>query len=59
VGKSSSGDSLNVYLPKDILAFLRAESARLERPMSWIVQRSIRLHMKESKALPSIPSVGP
>ena len=41
----------SVYLPEDMLAQLRAEAERLERPLSWVLNRAWRI------ASPSIASI--
>ena len=42
----------SVYLPEDMLRQLRVEAARLERPLSWVLNRAWRIASPEIEALP-------
>jgi uncharacterized small protein (TIGR04563 family) len=41
------------YLPEAMLEEIRAEAKRLNRSVSWVVQRAWKLSKKELEALPS------
>jgi uncharacterized small protein (TIGR04563 family) len=43
----------SLYFPEDMLNELKKEADRVDRSMSWVVQRCIRATMKEIKSMPS------
>ena len=43
----------SLYFPEDMLDALTREAERLDRSLSWVVQRCVRLGMPELKVLPS------
>lgn len=43
----------SLYFPDEMLAEIRKEAVRLDRSVSWIVQRAWRVGSKEIKKLPS------
>jgi uncharacterized small protein (TIGR04563 family) len=43
----------SLYFPEDMLDALTREAERLDRSLSWVVQRCVKLGMSELKALPS------
>lgn len=43
----------SLYFPEDMLDALTREAERLDRSLSWVVQRCVRLGMPELKGLPS------
>ena len=42
----------SVYLPEDMLTQLRAEAERLERPLSWVLNRAWRIASPSIAAIP-------
>jgi uncharacterized small protein (TIGR04563 family) len=44
----------SLYFPVDMLAAIDTEAQRLDRSLSWVVQRCIKIAMAEIRALPSI-----
>jgi len=44
----------SLYLPDDMLQSLQEEAARLDRSLSWVVQRCIKMGLASVKALPSM-----
>ena len=44
----------SVYLPADVLAEIEKEMVRIDRSLSWIVQRCVKIGMPEIKRLPSV-----
>ena len=40
------------YLPEDMLSQLRAEAERLERPLSWVLNRAWRIASPSIAAIP-------
>ena len=42
----------SVYLPEDMLSQLRAEADRLERPLSWVLNRAWRIASPKIQAIP-------
>ncbi len=45
---------ISVYFPGPMIRELRRESIRLERTVSWLVQRCVRIGLEELKKMPSI-----
>ena len=45
---------ISVYFPAQMIKELRRESIRLERTVSWLVQRCVRIGLDELKKMPSI-----
>ena len=43
----------SLYFPEDMLEALTREAERLDRSLSWVVQRCVRLGMPDLKTLPS------
>jgi uncharacterized small protein (TIGR04563 family) len=43
----------SLYFPEDMLNDLKKEAERVDRSLSWVVQRCIRAAMKEIKGMPS------
>ena len=53
----------SLYFPEEMLESLTQEAERLDRSLSWVVQRCVRKGIPELKKLPStdepaIPEVG-
>ena len=44
----------SLYFPEDMLEEIKAEAVRLDRSLSWIVQRAWRIGRPEIKGLPSV-----
>ncbi len=42
----------SVYLPEDMLSQLRLEAERLERPLSWVLNRAWRIALPKISAIP-------
>jgi len=42
----------SVYLPEEMLAQLRLEANRLERPLSWVLHRAWRIASPSIEAIP-------
>jgi uncharacterized small protein (TIGR04563 family) len=47
----------SLYFPEDMLKELRHEAERLDRSLSWIVQRCVRIGMKEIQEQPSTSDI--
>lgn len=45
---------ISVYFPNEMIRELRHESIRLDRTVSWLVQRCVRIGLEELKQMPSI-----
>lgn len=52
--KSSDKRKQSLYLPDDLLQSLQEEAARLDRSLSWVVQRCVKLGLPGVKNLPSM-----
>ncbi|MDE0881258.1 MAG: TIGR04563 family protein [Myxococcota bacterium] len=42
----------SVYLPEEMLSQLRSEAERLERPMSWVLNRAWRIASPQIQSMP-------
>jgi uncharacterized small protein (TIGR04563 family) len=47
----------SLYFPEGMLHEIRDEAARLDRSLSWMVQRAWKVARKEIQAMPSDPAV--
>jgi uncharacterized small protein (TIGR04563 family) len=47
----------SLYFPEEMLVEIREEAVRLERSLSWIVQRAWKVARKEVRAMPSDPDL--
>ncbi len=47
----------SLYFPENMLQEIQHEAARLDRSLSWIVQRCVKLGLTEVKKLPSVNDV--
>jgi len=58
-GPSSSTDNRkqSLYFPEAMLDDIKAESARLDRSLSWVVQRAWKTARAEIRKIPSSESV--
>jgi uncharacterized small protein (TIGR04563 family) len=43
----------SLYFPQDMLEEIKAEANRLERPLSWVVQRAWKRAREEIKKMPT------
>ncbi len=48
----------SLYFPEDMLEEIRQEANRLDRSLSWIVQRCVRIALTDIRKLPSVNDVG-
>ncbi|MFO0756394.1 MAG: TIGR04563 family protein [Byssovorax sp.] len=48
----------SLYFPESMLQEIKEEAARLDRSLSWVVQRAWKLARLEIKKLPSVNDVG-
>jgi uncharacterized small protein (TIGR04563 family) len=44
----------SLYFPEDMLAEVQAEAQRLDRSMSWVVQKAWSLSREKMKDIPSV-----
>jgi uncharacterized small protein (TIGR04563 family) len=44
----------SLYFPESMLQEIQHEAARLDRSLSWIVQRCVKLGLDEIRRLPSV-----
>ena len=47
----------SLYFPESMLTEIKEEAARLDRSLSWVVQRAWKLARLEIKKLPSVNDV--
>jgi uncharacterized small protein (TIGR04563 family) len=47
----------SLYFPESMLQEIQHEAARLDRSLSWIVQRCVKLGLPEIRKLPSVNEV--
>jgi uncharacterized small protein (TIGR04563 family) len=48
----------SLYFPASMLEDLKHEAIRLDRSLSWIVQRCVKIGLPEVRKLPSVNDVG-
>lgn len=48
----------SLYFPESMLDEIQHEAARLDRSLSWIVQRCVKVALPEIRKLPSVNDVG-
>lgn len=48
----------SLYFPEDMLEEIKAEAVRLDRSISWVVQRTWMIARKEVRKLPSDAAPG-
>ena len=47
----------SLYFPEEMLKEIQHEAGRLDRSLSWIVQRCVKIGLPESRKLPSVNDV--
>ena len=47
----------SLYFPESMLQDIQLEAARLDRSLSWIVQRCVKLGLAEIRKLPSVNDI--
>jgi uncharacterized small protein (TIGR04563 family) len=47
----------SLYLPADVVTALQEEAKRLDRSLSWVVQRCIKSALPEVRELPSMTDI--
>ena len=52
-GEKSNKRKQSLYFPEDMLAEIKSEAGRLDRSLSWVVQRAWKIARLEIKKLPS------
>ena len=54
--RTGSGDKRkqSLYFPESMLDEIQREATRLDRSLSWIVQRCVKLGLPEIRKLPSV-----
>jgi len=56
-GKGSGGSDKrkqSLYFPEDMLKEIVAEAARLDRSLSWVMQRAWQVARKDLRKIPSV-----
>ena len=53
-GRRSDKRKQSLYFPEDMLEEIVAEAARLDRSLSWIMQRAWQIARKELQKIPSV-----
>ena len=56
-GSKTDKRKQSLYFPESMLQEIKEEAARLDRSLSWIVQRAWKLARMEIKKLPSVNDV--
>ena len=58
--KSTGSDKRkqSLYFPESMLQEIRDEAARLDRSLSWVVQRAWKMARLEIKKIPSVNDIG-
>ena len=47
----------SLYFPESMLQDIQHEAARLDRSLSWIVQRCVKIGIQEVRKLPSVNDI--
>lgn len=47
----------SLYFPESMLQDIQHEAARLDRSLSWIVQRCVKIGLPEIRKLPSVNDI--
>lgn len=47
----------SLYFPESMLQDIQHEAARLDRSLSWIVQRCVKIALPEIRKLPSVNDI--
>jgi uncharacterized small protein (TIGR04563 family) len=48
----------SLYFPETMLAEIKDEAARLDRSLSWVVQRAWKLARADIRKIPSVNDIG-
>jgi uncharacterized small protein (TIGR04563 family) len=48
----------SLYFPETMLAEIKDEAARLDRSLSWVVQRAWKLARSDIRKIPSVNDIG-
>lgn len=48
----------SLYFPEAMLEEIQHEANRLDRSLSWIVQRCVKIGLSEIRKLPSVNDIG-
>jgi len=48
----------SLYFPETMLAEIKDEAARLDRSLSWVVQRAWKLARNDIRKIPSVNDIG-
>lgn len=54
VKRKSDKRKQSLYFPEDMLKEIAAEAARLDRSLSWIMQRAWQIARKDLRKIPSV-----
>lgn len=60
VGKTEKKNDMrkqSLYMPADVVTALQEEAKRLDRSLSWVVQRCVKLALPEVRELPSMTDI--
>src|SRR5579871_2134061 len=57
VGSKTDKRKQSLYFPESMLQEIKEEAARLDRSLSWVVQRAWKISRMEIKKLPSVNDV--
>ncbi len=56
-GSGTDKRKQSLYFPESMLQDIQHEATRLDRSLSWIVQRCVKLGLPEIRKLPSVNDV--
>ena len=56
-GSKTDKRKQSLYFPESMLQEIKEEAARLDRSLSWVVQRAWKISRQEIKKLPSVNEV--
>ena len=58
-GQAGNKSKQSLYFPETMLQELRDEAARLDRSLSWVMQRAFKIARAQIAAIPSTPLTEP
>ena len=57
-GSKTDKRKQSLYFPESMLQEIKEEAARLDRSLSWVVQRAWKMARMEIKKIPSVNDIG-
>lgn len=52
--RQRNGEKMSIYIDSDVAAELRAEAARLDRPIGWLLNQAWKIAKTKFATLPTV-----